>query len=112
LKCQRLVGSGRQMANRLPFASHISAFSRKASGSRLPFLSHSDTKGSWPSPVRHQEEICLVSGRPTGLALGAGMAKGCRAAHALRPEGRNLHARSARLLNAVAFCCEPPLQIK
>ena len=30
--------------------------------------------------VRHQEEICLVSGRPTGLALGAGMAKSCRAA--------------------------------
>lgn len=68
------------MANRLPFASQISAFSGKASGSRLPFLSHSDTKGSWPSPVRHQEEICLVSGRPTGLALGAGMAKSCRAA--------------------------------
>jgi hypothetical protein len=63
------------MANRLPFASHISAFSGKASGSRLPFLSHSDTKGSWPSPVRHQEEICLVSGRPTGLALGAGHGK-------------------------------------
>jgi hypothetical protein len=96
------------MANRLPFASHISAFSGKASGSRLPFLSHSDTKGSWPSPVRHQEEICLVSGRPTGLALGAGMAKSCRAAQRASTCMRD----SARLLTAVAFCCEPPLQIK
>ena len=83
LKCQRLVGSGRQTATACRLHPAHFGFLGKASGSRLPFLLHTDTNGSWRSTVATARVAprgdCLVSGRPTGLALGAGMAKSCRA---------------------------------
>ena len=85
LKCQRLVGSGRQTATACRL--HPGHFGFLREGERFS-PSVSVTRGhqrllaldcSHRPPVWHQEETGLVSGRPTGLALGAGMAKSCRA---------------------------------
>ena len=91
---------------------HIFGFLRK--GGALAFrLCHTCTNSSELSTVitavRHQEGDvleCQAGSVPTGLALGAGTAKS-RCASRRR---KDLHARSPRLLNAIALYCEPPLQ--
>ena len=93
LKCQRLVGSGRQTATACRLHPAHFGFLGKASGSRLPFLSHADTNGSWRSTVANRpcgtKRRLFGVGSPHRACARRGHGKELpRKPDALRPEGR------------------------